>query len=97
MIISALSLSLSLSLVSLSVSLFFNREIVASTRGLWRRLQRQRDAEVELRHVRSHTRVSGNELADWLADVGREEGGPVSAVCAQAVGCGAGSLQNQTL
>jgi hypothetical protein len=45
-------------------------------------LQRQRDAEVELRHVRSHTRVSGNELADWLADVGREEGGPVSAVCA---------------
>ena len=74
-----------------------NREIVASTRGLWRRVQRQRDAEVELRHVRSHTRVSGNELADWLADVGREEGGPVSAVCAQAVGCGAGSLQNQTL
>ena len=58
-----------------------NREIVASTRGLWRRVQRQRDAEVELRHVRSHTsRVPGNELADWLADVGRKEGGPVSAV-----------------
>jgi len=58
-----------------------NREIVASTRGLWRRLQRQRDAEVELRHVRSHTRVPGNELADWLAEIGRTEGGrPVSAV-----------------
>ena len=58
-----------------------NREIVASTRGLWRRVQRQRDAEVELRHVRSHTRVPGNELADWLAEIGRTEGGrPVSAV-----------------
>ena len=57
-----------------------NREIVASTRGLWRRLQRQRDTEVELRHVRSHTRVPGNELADWLAEIGRMEGGrPVSA------------------
>ena len=46
-------------------------------------MQRQRDAEVELRHVRSHTRVPGNELADWLAEihVGRTEGGrPVSAV-----------------
>ena len=52
-----------------------NREIVASTRGLWRRVQRQRDAEVELRHVRSHTRVPGNELADWLAEIGRTEGG----------------------
>ena len=48
-----------------------NREMVARMRELWRRLQRQRDGEVELRHVRSHTNVPGNEMADWLADRGR--------------------------
>jgi ribonuclease HI len=48
-----------------------NREMVAHMRELWRRLQRQRDGEVELRHVRSHTNVPGNEMADWLADRGR--------------------------
>ena len=34
-----------------------------STRGLWRRVQRQRDAEVELRHVRSHIR--GCRVTSW--------------------------------
>jgi len=48
-----------------------NREIVAKLRGLWRRLQRARPREVLLRHVRSHVKVPGNELADWLADRGK--------------------------
>ena len=48
-----------------------NREIVARLRGVWRRLQRARPREVQLQHVRSHIKVPGNELADWLADNGR--------------------------
>ena len=48
-----------------------NREIVARLRGVWRRLQRARPREVQLRHVWSHIKVPGNELADWLADNGR--------------------------
>ena len=55
-----------------------NREFVSKLRGLWRRVQRERPGEVVLRHVRSHTRVPGNELADWLADAGTVpgQGGP---------------------
>ena len=48
-----------------------NREIVARLRGVWRRLQRARPRDVRLQHVRSHIKVPGNELADWLADSGR--------------------------
>ena len=48
-----------------------NREIVARLRGMWRRLQRARPRDVRLQHVRSHIKVPGNELADWLADSGR--------------------------
>ena len=40
-------------------------------RRLWRRFQRERPKEVEMRHVRSHTGVPGNELADWLTESGR--------------------------
>ena len=39
--------------------------------GVWRRLQRARPREVQLQHVRSHIKVPGNELANWLADNGR--------------------------
>ena len=48
-----------------------NREIVARLRGVRRRLQRARPREVQLQHVRSHIKVPGNELANWLADNGR--------------------------
>ena len=36
----------------------------------WRPLQRKRPREVHLRHVRSHVKTVGNEIADWLADCG---------------------------
>ena len=50
--------------------------MIADMRGLWRRAGDCSDTAaerggVELRHVRSHTKVPGNELADWLADRGR--------------------------
>ena len=48
-----------------------NREIVSRLRGLWRRLQRARPGDVQIRHVRSHVKIPGNELADWLADCGK--------------------------
>ena len=50
-----------------------NAHIVGDLHSLWRRLQRERPREVKLRHVRSHIKIPGNELADWLADQGREE------------------------
>ena len=52
-----------------------NKILIENLRQLWRRLQRSRPHEVSLRHVRSHIRVPGNELADWLADLGRGGGG----------------------
>ena len=53
-----------------------NTKMIEELRSLWRRLQRARPHEVRLRHVRSHTRVAGNELADWLADAGAQGGRP---------------------
>ena len=47
-----------------------NADMIARLRRLWRQLLRLRPREVTLRHVRSHTSVPGNELADWLADRG---------------------------
>ena len=47
-----------------------NAAMVADMRRKWRRVQRLRPGEVALRHVRSHIKVPGNELADWLADQG---------------------------
>ena len=44
---------------------------LAHTRSLWRRLRKEPKGEVTLRHVRSHIKVPGNELADWLAEQGR--------------------------
>ena len=52
-----------------------NKILIENLRQLWRRLQRSRPHEVSLRHIRSHIRVPGNELADWLADLGRGGGG----------------------
>ena len=48
-----------------------NEPLIAQLRAMWRALQRSRPGELELRHVRAHVRVPGNELADWLADQGR--------------------------
>ena len=47
-----------------------NASMIVKLRGLWRRIQRTRPGAVELAHVRSHTGVPGNEIADWLADKG---------------------------
>ena len=46
-----------------------NRDLINATRVLYRRLQRG-GAGIHLRHVRSHIRIPGNELADRLAEVG---------------------------
>ena len=51
-----------------------NAPLIARVRDLWSRLRRERPGAVELRHVRSHTRVPGNELADFLAEAGRNPG-----------------------
>ncbi len=45
------------------------RVIVSYLRRAWRDLQRARPGEVKLRHVRSHIKMPGNELADWLAEM----------------------------
>ena len=44
-----------------------NAPVITKLRALWRRVQRCRPGEVDLAHVRSHTKVPGNELADHLA------------------------------
>jgi ribonuclease HI len=46
------------------------RKMIELLRRTWRQLQRRRPGEVRLLHVRSHTQVPGNELADWLAERG---------------------------
>ena len=51
-----------------------NARLVDTIRTLWRRLQRERPRETHLLHVRSHIKIPGNELADWLADMGRTGG-----------------------
>ena len=61
-----------------------NREMVRRLRRQWRLLHRCRPGEVHLRHVPSHTRVPGNDAADWLADIGSQDGGPVPLARARA-------------
>jgi len=46
-----------------------NEVMIRELRSMWRRLQRQRPSEVQMRHVRSHIGVPGNETADYLADL----------------------------
>jgi ribonuclease HI len=48
----------------------WNAPLIARLRRLWREVQRKRGGEVQLRHVRSHILVPGNEIADWLAGCG---------------------------
>ena len=47
-----------------------NSELIRNLRSLWRKVQRARQNKVRIVHVRSHTKIPGNELADWLADQG---------------------------
>ena len=47
-----------------------NTAMIESMRRLWRRVQQKRPREVKLCHVRSHIKVPGNEIADWLAGCG---------------------------
>jgi len=51
-----------------------NRDLVARLRGQWKQIQRRRPGEVRMRHVRSHIRVPGNEIADWIAGTRTEVG-----------------------
>jgi ribonuclease HI len=51
-----------------------NLEIIWHARMAWIQLQRLRPREVQLIHIRSHTKHPGNEVADHLADVGRQGG-----------------------
>ena len=46
--------------------------MIAALRRVWRRVQLERPGEVSLHHVRSHVKVPGNELADWLASRGTQ-------------------------
>ena len=49
-----------------------NIDLVREVRATWRRTQALRGRRaVRIEHVRSHTAVPGNELADKLADAGR--------------------------
>ena len=49
-----------------------NVGLVREVRAMWRRAQALRGRHaVRIEHVRSHTAVPGNELADKLADAGR--------------------------
>ena len=51
-----------------------NVPLIRRVRTLWFKLQAARPREVTLRHVRSHIKVPGNELADWLAGRGTRPG-----------------------
>ena len=61
-----------------------NAPMIADLRRMWRRVQVSRPREVTLHHVRSHTKVPGNELADWLADNGAQSRHTTSLACASA-------------
>ena len=47
-----------------------NAVLIGRLRAKWRELRRKRPGEVRIKHVRSHTAVLGNEIADWLAEQG---------------------------
>ena len=52
-----------------------NISLVKEARAMWRRAQALRGRHaVRIEHVRSHTMVPGNELADRLAELGRSLG-----------------------
>ena len=50
-----------------------NMSLVREVRSAWRKVQSLRGRRaVRIEHVRSHTAVPGNELADQLAEMGRQ-------------------------
>ena len=50
-----------------------NASFVRRLRALWRQVQRKAPGTTRMQHVRSHTLVPGNELANWLADGGQHD------------------------
>ena len=60
-----------------------NTCIVANLRALWRKVLRARPGEVSLKHVRSHTGLPGNDLADWLADMAADSQKEVDTTSAE--------------
>jgi ribonuclease HI len=56
-----------------------NAGMIRRLRNKWRELRRTRPGEVRIEHVRSHTMVLGNEIADWLAERGATEQGVTPA------------------
>lgn len=61
-----------------------NEPMIAKMRALWRQVLRKRPGEVTLKHVRSHTVLPGNDLADWLADQGTGNSGDTDIDTAKA-------------
>ena len=47
-----------------------NTKLIRRLRSEWNILQTRRPHEVRMAHVRSHTIIAGNDMADWLADRG---------------------------
>ena len=47
-------------------------------RILWRQVQRKAPGATNIAHVRSHTGVPGNEIADWMADQGQHSDDSIS-------------------
>ena len=52
-----------------------NADMISLLRRMWRKLRRGRPGEVDIVHVRSHTVVLGNDIADWLAERGSMDAG----------------------
>ena len=49
-----------------------NREVARRLHSAFERLRKSRAGAAHIRHVRSHTRVAGNEVADHLAKLARD-------------------------
>ena len=60
-----------------------NAVLVQRLRNKWRELRRARPGEVRIEHVRSHTMVLGNEIADWLAERGTTSEGVTAMMMTQ--------------
>ena len=55
-----------------------NACLVRRMRILWRQVQRKAPGATNIAHVRSHTGVPGNEIADWMADQGQHSDDSIS-------------------
>jgi ribonuclease HI len=47
-----------------------NKEMIVRLRKQWQMLRGRRNIDICIIHVRSHTRLPGNELADFMANRG---------------------------